>query len=110
MGGRFSILVIVIALGGWVTAARAAQQPANWLGGAGDWDDPTKWSTGVIPDNGGGTTYAVNIDNGNAAASSGTLHGSGPTRTVDSLQIDSGDQLAMDGHPLNVAGPITLNG
>src|SRR5687767_11664628 len=48
----------------------AAEQNATWLGGTGNWTDPTKWSTGVVPNNNApADTFSVNIDNGNATAS-----------------------------------------
>lgn len=34
-----------------------------WNGGTGDWVDPTQWSTGVVPNN-GGSKYAVSINSG----------------------------------------------
>jgi len=35
---------------------------ATWLGGDGSWNDPSKWSTGTVPTNGGGNDYHVVLD------------------------------------------------
>ena len=73
--------------------ATAAQQTANWLGGNGNWTDPTKWSGGVVPNN-GADTYNLNIDNGNAVASTVNLFSAtNETYTVDSLTLDSADRF-----------------
>ena len=39
-----------------------ADVTATWLGGSGDWWDPAKWDTGVVPNNDGGVTYRAVID------------------------------------------------
>jgi hypothetical protein len=85
----------VIVLAAVTTSAYAAQVPANWLGGNGKWDNASKWSTGVVPNN-GADTYAVNIDNGNAAASVVMAIGVGPPNyVIDSLTIDASDKLIL---------------
>lgn len=35
---------------------------AHWIGGSGNWSDPTHWDIGVVPNNSGGITYSVVID------------------------------------------------
>jgi exo-beta-1,3-glucanase (GH17 family) len=35
---------------------------ARWIGGSGNWSDPTHWDIGVVPNNSGSTSYAVIID------------------------------------------------
>ncbi len=35
---------------------------ATWLGGDGNWNDPSQWSTGVVPNNGGGNDFHVVLD------------------------------------------------
>jgi hypothetical protein len=46
---------------------------AHWIGGSGNWSDPTHWDIGAVPNNSGGTTYAVVID----------LPASNPVVTID---------------------------
>jgi hypothetical protein len=96
--------------------AAAAQQTATWLGGSGLWTEGDKWSTGAAPKNSGGDTFAVVIDNGNAAASVVTLN---TNPTVDSLVLDAGDTLTIvNANGLTLAtedglvnnGTLTLDG
>ena len=35
---------------------------AHWIGGSGNWSDPTHWDIGVVPNNSGSTTYSAVID------------------------------------------------
>lgn len=58
---------------------------AHWIGGSGNWSDPTKWDIGVVPNNSGPTSHQVVID------VSGT-----PTITVDqSVTISSLNNAEM---------------
>ena len=106
-----AIAVTFFLAGGGSPGLFAAQQPATWLGGTGNWTDATKWSTGVVPNNNATDTFDVNIDNGNlAAASVVTIGGSGgPSFTVDAVTIDAGDTLRFDWATLNTAA-LTVNG
>src|SRR4051794_27626748 len=81
-----AVAIITIA-----SPTHAAQLTANWNGTTGQWTDATRWSTGVVPNN-GANTYIVNIDNANPSASNATFNTSfGTVTTVDSLAIDSAD-------------------
>lgn len=35
---------------------------AHWIGGSGNWSDPTHWDIGVVPNNTGSTTYSAVIE------------------------------------------------
>jgi hypothetical protein len=107
---RGIVVGVLLGLLGLPVSALAAQQTANWLGGSGSWTDSTKWSGGVVPTNNGTTTFAVNIDNGNPAASAVVLSAIGSGRTIDSLKIDAGDSFRLAGQPLTLGGPLVLNG
>ena len=87
MRGRGALAAAILVALAMAEPANAAQLAAGWTGGTGSWTDPTKWTTGAVPNNTGGTTYAVSIDNGNAAASKVTLS-SATTVSIDSLVID----------------------
>jgi hypothetical protein len=39
-----------------------ASVTAHWIGGSGNWSDPSNWDIGVVPNNSGGTTYAAIVD------------------------------------------------
>ena len=68
---------------------------ASYNGGTGNWSDSTKWTPGVVPNNGNnGVDYDVNF-------SSGTLS----QDIVDGVTIN---QLFMSGGTLILANPLTL--
>jgi len=51
----------------WMSAGvlrMEAQTAVSWNGGSGNWNTPSDWSGGVVPNNGGGKTYNVTISNG----------------------------------------------
>ena len=69
---------------------------ATYNGGTGNWSDPTKWTPGVVPNNGNnGVDYDVTF-------STGTL----TQDIVDGVTIN---QLFMSGGTLILANPLTLN-
>ncbi|MCX5653835.1 MAG: hypothetical protein NTY65_04195, partial [Planctomycetota bacterium] len=92
-----------------LAAALSADQPALaeqiisiWNGGAGNWNTAAGWTPVVVPNNGGGNTYDVRIDGGNAAASNVTLNIS---PTIDLLTVDALDSLTIpNAYNLTVAG------
>src|SRR6266852_1890618 len=90
----------------------AFAQTTVWLGGAGNWSNPGKWSAGVPT----GTSTAL-IDNGNGAASPVTLdvNGSATNLTIDSddsLSFNNGVSLsigATGAGTINNAGHLNMN-
>jgi hypothetical protein len=80
---------------------------STWNGGVGNWNVAGNWSPAGVPNNGGGNTFNVLIDNGNATASTVSLDTS---VTIENLTIDSGDTLNQkSGRSLTQSG-ITNNG
>lgn len=83
---------------------------ADWDGGTGDWETPGNWAGGVVPTN---NTFDVLIDNGDGTNSVVSLTLS---RTINSLTVDVGDELAiLNNRTLTVGdiandGTILLNG
>ncbi len=85
----------------------------NWNGGTGTWNVPGNWSAGV-PNNGGGNTFNVFIDAGNAAVSVVTLDISPTINNLtinadDSLKIGNGTILTVAGASIANAGSLSLN-
>jgi hypothetical protein len=83
----------------------AAQATSIWNGGAGNWNTPGNWSTGIVPNSG---TTSVFIDNGNVINSTVTLDIS---PTVNDFALDSGDTLQFNtGQGFYINGNATVNG
>ena len=62
---KVSILAAIVVMFSFCSHARAAQISVSWDGG-GDgrsWEDPYNWDPDIVPDNAGGNTFAVTIDN-----------------------------------------------
>src|SRR5258708_5112246 len=95
---------LLVAFGGLVVAASA--QTDNWIGGTGNWSDPTQWSNGV-------PAPGENVVIGTATANStddigleiGTLTLSNPG---DAITLPDASFLAVTG--LTNEGTITLDG
>jgi hypothetical protein len=100
------LLVCVVAY------SSAFAQTTTWLGGAGNWSNPGKWSAGVPT----GTSTAL-IDNGNGAASPVTLDVNGVATNLtidsdDSLSFNNGVSLsigASGGGTINNVGHLNIN-
>lgn len=99
----FMLLFIGLLIGG-----AQAQTAVSWNGGSGNWNTPGDWGGGVVPNNGGGKTYAVTISNGEAetvtlnldvTVSDLTLGTSATLQSAasDSLTIASGGTLTNIG-------------
>jgi hypothetical protein len=87
------------------SGARRAAAQAVWNGGTGDWNTPSNWSTGLVPNT---DTLNVSIDGGNTATSS-YVNISTPI-TCGSLAIDVGDVLSCNLNSLTLNGGATVNG
>lgn len=100
------LLVCVVAY------SSAFAQTTAWLGGAGNWSNPGKWSAGVPT----GTSTAL-IDNGNGAASPVTLDVNGVATNLtidsdDSLSFNNGVSLSIGpsgGGTINNGGHLNIN-
>ncbi len=80
-----------------------ASGTTNWAGGAGNWNDPTKWVGGSVP----ASNANICISNG-AGASTVTLN---VNPTIGALYIDSGSVLIVANNTaLTVAGNISNAG
>jgi hypothetical protein len=90
----------------------AFAQNDNWLGGAGNWSDASKWSAGVPT-----ASSSVFIDNGKAGASPVALdiNGSAANLTIDSddsLSFNNGFSLSFgssSGGTIANAGHLNIN-
>src|SRR5215469_15934542 len=90
-------LIVSVAVGLSVTAS----SQDFWKGGAGNWNDPTKWSAGVPT-----SSTNVAIDNGNPAASAVTVSDGEQSAN---LTIESDDSLSIVSGVFNVFGPTISN-
>ncbi|HBA54910.1 MAG TPA: hypothetical protein DCZ04_10800, partial [Syntrophorhabdus aromaticivorans] len=90
---------------------------AHWIGGSGNWSDPTHWDIGYAPNNGGGNTYKVIIDDVSnpIVTIDQSVAISGLTST-DTVKVDSGGSLTTSGTVSNsgdliaAGGSLTLSG
>jgi len=73
----------------------------NWKGGAGNWNDATKWTAGVPT-----SSSSVYVDHGLAGASAVTVSDG---EQSGNLTIDSDDSVTLVGGLLNVFGPTISN-
>ena len=68
--GEWRLALAVAVLGTWLPAA-AAQTPAHWTAGTGNWTTAGNWDINTVPNNGSpaGSTYNAFLDglNGNTA-------------------------------------------
>ncbi len=133
------LLAMLLGLGGFSGAARAANYVVTWAGGAGNWTNTAKWTglpPGVAyPNNGNPAAddrYVVRIDGGKDVSSSVTLDTSvtigipaapqnnaagQPNPFYLALQVDAGEsltiapgiQLTMVGRQITNSGTINLN-
>jgi fibronectin-binding autotransporter adhesin len=109
---RSTRLRIAVLLAVCLFPALARTQNDNWLGGTGNWSNPSKWSAGVPA----GTSNAF-IDNGNALASPVMLDINGVATNLtinadDSLSFNNGVSLsigAAGGGTINNAGHLNIN-
>ena len=95
-------------------AAAWSNTTESWNGGAGSWTTATAWSGHVVP-NDTSTLFDVTVDGLPAVASSVSLGPSSTSITVNSLNINSGDQVIVNSGAglttttLNDAGILTVN-
>src|SRR5258708_39328712 len=110
---RKTILQVAVWLAACLTPILAFAQSDIWLGGAGNWSNASKWSTGMVPTG----SNNVFIDNGKAGASPVALDING---SAANLSIDSDDSLSFNngfsfsignssGGTINNAGHLNIN-
>jgi len=103
-------VVLAAALGLWTAPAAAVQETATWKAdpALGNWNTAANWEGGVVPNNAGGTTYAVLVDGGKGAVDS-TVNVDAHV-TIDTLTVDTGDTVAINGsRSLTLAGGTLAN-
>jgi hypothetical protein len=108
--GLLGVVVVFCALA--FPPIYAQEVGVTWNGGAGDWSVATNWDLGVVPNNGGGTTYSATVGVPDSAVTMDVLDD-----TIDSLNlaettsltISTGDSLTLLDLSLNY-GSISNNG
>src|SRR6202521_763476 len=106
--GRKTTVRVAVLLAACLTPILAFAQRDNWLGGAGNWSDASKWSVGVPT-----ASSNVFIDNGNGAASAVTVDGGFACNNLtidadDTLTITSGNRLDIFGTSITNKGKINV--
>ncbi|HUK83993.1 MAG TPA: thrombospondin type 3 repeat-containing protein [Verrucomicrobiae bacterium] len=92
MLGRISAVAVLATAFISNDTASAVNAPAVWLGGVGNWNNSTNWSTGVFPNNMALTNFVVFIDGGNAVSSA--VNGN-VNVTINALNVDANDSLLI---------------
>jgi RHS repeat-associated protein len=111
---------------------------AHWVGGSGDWSDPTHWDIGYVPNDGGGNTYiavitdnstnvvvdvtnnikisglqnceSIKVNTGGALTASGTVINTGDIGTAGGTLTLSGATVTNTGHAINAnTGTVQIN-
>ncbi len=85
---RSSHLALIAACS-FASFAHADVIDNTWLGGAGSWNDPSKWSAGVVPNNSGSTTFCAVVPSGSITTALNAA-----TITLDSLVLDTGGSVS----------------
>lgn len=81
--------------------AHAVVIDTTWLGGSGSWDDPTKWTGGVVPNNTASDSFRAIVPAGEPYVVGLTV--------INELRLDASSQLSM-GAPITVLGTATIDG
>ena len=110
---RKTMVRVAVLLAACLTPILAFAQNDNWLGGAGNWSNASKWSTGAVPTG----SNSVFIDNGKAGASPVALDVNGSAANLnidsdDSLSFNNGFSLSLGGSSggtINNAGHLNIN-
>src|ERR1700687_5492707 len=105
---RKTTVRVAVLLAACLTPILAFAQSDNWLGGAGNWSDASKWSVGVPT-----ASSNVFIDKGNGAASAVTVDGGFACNNLtidadDTLTITSGNRLDIFGTSITNKGKINV--
>ena len=76
---------------------------AMWIGGDGNWDDPSHWDIGAVPNNGGGNTYhaVINVPGDAQISINGSF-------TLDSI-VNHEALWLRSGSMFNLAGSNSIN-
>ena len=76
---------------------------AMWIGGDGNWDDPSHWDIGAVPNNGGGNTYhaVINVPGDAQISINGSF-------TLDSI-VNHEALFLRSGSMFNLAGSNSIN-
>lgn len=96
------VVGLVILVCAFQSSRAFGQVVATWTDGNGDWNTPSNWSTGVVPD----STTNVFITDGTSSVTLNQGPG-GAEGFVANLQVASGNSLTAGG--LTVSGPQILN-
>jgi len=99
------VTFLILFLGFQCIQASAQQVVATWTDTAGNWSSAANWSTNpVVPNNGGGTTYAVKI------SAPGSVVAMDVLTTIDRFDLGTPNTLTINsGNTLNLASGTSNN-
>jgi len=99
------VTFLILLLGFQCIQASAQQLVATWTDTAGNWSSAANWSTNpVVPNNGGGTTYAVKI------TAPGSVVAMDVLTTIDRFDLGTPNTLTINsGNTLNLVAGTSNN-
>jgi hypothetical protein len=94
---RTTVLCVIFTVALFAPQLSADSVPVNWIGptgmgGDGNWSTASDWSGGVVPNNGGGTTYGVTITGATTVSTPFSDVSVDISPTVDSVNLGCHDQ------------------
>jgi hypothetical protein len=100
------LFIAIVFLTGLVLPTTHAQQVSNsWNGGTGNWSVSTDWTPTAVPNNGGGTTYSVTVNNPSSLVTMDVLND-----TIDNLALGTSASLTIaGGNSLNLVSGQSSN-
>src|SRR5436305_1007430 len=91
--------IVTLLIQSWLTMPQAWAATVSWVGGSGDWNSPSSWSTGAMP--GPGDEVIINQPGDVTVTHSSGEH------TVKSIQ--SQESFVLSGGSLTITGTVQVN-
>jgi fibronectin-binding autotransporter adhesin len=82
---------------------RTLLSSVSWIGGSGDWDTASHWSTGVVP--GPGDDVTIDVSSGITVT-----HSLADTDSINNLTVSAADTLSISAGSLSITAASTIGG